>query len=164
VVQAAVDAVGRAGTASAATVGDAVEGAGRSLTRRMVGDALAAPRAVADRDALARALAERPATPALGGATAAALGLRSLVDDDRLAGFWLHLDADVLDDAVMPAVDYRLPGGLSPTELGEVLRVLLASGRAVGMEITIYNPRLDPDGAAGRTLVSAVLDGFAGPR
>jgi len=28
-------------------------------------------------------------------------------------GFWLHLDADVLDDAIMPAVDYRLPGGLS---------------------------------------------------
>jgi arginase len=98
----------------------------------------------------------------LGATSAAALGLRRLLDDDRMAGFWLHLDADVLDDAVMPAVDYRLPGGLSPAELGEVLRVLLASGRAVGMEITIYNPRLDPDGAVGRTLVSAVLDGFAG--
>jgi arginase family enzyme len=24
----------------------------------------------------------------------------------------IHLDADVLDDAAMPAVDYRLPGGL----------------------------------------------------
>jgi arginase len=26
------------------------------------------------------------------------------------AGYWVHLDVDVLDDAVMPAVDYRLPG------------------------------------------------------
>ena len=28
-------------------------------------------------------------------------------------GIWIHFDADALDDAVMPAVDYRLPGGLS---------------------------------------------------
>ena len=34
---------------------------------------------------------------------------------DRVASqerrFWLHLDLDVLDDAVLSAVDYRLPGG-----------------------------------------------------
>jgi arginase len=30
-----------------------------------------------------------------------------------LNGFWIHFDADALDDAVMPAVDYRLPDGLS---------------------------------------------------
>src|SRR5580658_1678269 len=27
-----------------------------------------------------------------------------------LQGFWVHLDVDVLDDALMPAVDYRHPG------------------------------------------------------
>ena len=27
------------------------------------------------------------------------------------AGFWVHLDVDVLDDAIMPAVDYHLPTG-----------------------------------------------------
>jgi hypothetical protein len=27
--------------------------------------------------------------------------------------FWVHVDADVFDDTVMPAVDYRQPGGLS---------------------------------------------------
>jgi len=32
-------------------------------------------------------------------------------------GFWIHVDADVLDDSIMPAVDYRLPGGLSLDEL-----------------------------------------------
>ena len=37
-------------------------------------------------------------------------------------GFWIHLDADVLDDVIMPAVDYRLPGGLSWAELASVLR------------------------------------------
>ncbi len=69
-----------------------------------------------------------------------------------LAGFWIHVDADCLDDAIMPAVDYRLPGGLSALELETVLRAALATGRAVGMEVTIYNPALDTGGAAGRIL------------
>src|SRR5688572_19237084 len=46
-------------------------------------------------------------------------------------GFWIHLDADVLDDAVMPAVDYRVPGGLSWDELTIVLQAAVSSQRAV---------------------------------
>lgn len=79
----------------------------------------------------------------------------------ELDGFFIHLDVDVLDDSIMPAVDFRLPDGLSPDELISVLRAALNSGKAVGLEVTIYNPRLDPDGAAGRALVdllSAALD------
>jgi arginase len=76
----------------------------------------------------------------------------------ELDGFWIHLDADVLDDAVMPAVDHRLPGGLTSTELIAVLGAAMATGRAVGIEITIYNPTLDPDGAAGRELARIVGD------
>jgi arginase len=70
----------------------------------------------------------------------------------ELEGFWIHIDADCLDDAVMPAVDFRLPDGLSPEELETVLTVALDSGRAVGLEVTIYNPSLDPDGRAGKLL------------
>jgi arginase len=106
---------------------------------------------------------------ALGATTAAAMALQPGLGLRRqgplaegIDGFWIHLDADVLDDAIMPAVDYRLPGGFSPAELREVLRVLMRTGRAVGIEITIYNPRLDPDGAAGRALVSAVVAGLTG--
>lgn len=76
--------------------------------------------------------------------------------------FWLHLDADVLDDAVMPAVDYRLPGGLEVDELLTILRVAMASGRVAGAEVTIYNPELDPDGAAGRVLAGVLTDGLRG--
>ena len=76
-------------------------------------------------------------------------------------GFWIHLDADVLDDAIMPAVDYRLPGGLSWKELTAVLRVAIESRRAVGLDVTIYNPTLDPRGEGARGLVSAVADAFA---
>jgi len=72
-------------------------------------------------------------------------------------GFWIHVDADVLDDAIMPAVDYRLPGGLSWKELTTVLSLAIQSGSAVGLEVTIYNPQLDPDGMGARGLVR-VLD------
>jgi arginase len=76
-------------------------------------------------------------------------------------GFWMHVDADVLDDAIMPAVDYRLPGGLSWNELTRTLRVAVQSGRAVGLEVTIYNPKLDSDGTGARELVRVIGDALA---
>lgn len=75
---------------------------------------------------------------------------------DELDGFFIHLDADCLDDDIMPAVDFRVPDGLSWDALGATLRIALASGKAVGIEITIYNPRLDEDGSAGRGLADVV--------
>ena len=77
-------------------------------------------------------------------------------DADELDGFFIHVDADCLDDAIMPAVDYRLPGGLAWHELEMTLRIALASGRAVGMEVAIYNPELDRDGSAGRGLTDVL--------
>ncbi|RVC30231.1 arginase family protein, partial [Mesorhizobium sp. M7A.F.Ca.CA.004.04.2.1] len=74
----------------------------------------------------------------------------------ELDGFFIHLDADCLDDVIMPAVDFRVPGGLSWDELTAALRLALASGKAVGLEITIYNPRLDEDGSAGRGLADVL--------
>ncbi|MCA1412200.1 arginase family protein [Bradyrhizobium sp. NBAIM20] len=74
----------------------------------------------------------------------------------ELDGFFIHLDADCLDDTIMPAVDFRVPGGLSWDELSTVLRVGLASGKAVGLEITIYNPGLDEDGSAGHGLADVL--------
>ncbi|MBA2518565.1 MAG: arginase family protein, partial [Chloroflexia bacterium] len=107
----------------------------------------------------------------LGATTAAAMALQPDLGLHRqgplaegVAGFWIHLDADVLDDGVMPAVDYRLPGGLSPGAVREVLRLLLRTGRAVGLDVTIYNPSLDPTWAAGRMLASTIADGLAGNR
>jgi arginase len=76
----------------------------------------------------------------------------------ELAGFWIHVDADCLDDSVMPAVDFRLPEGLSPEELRTVLRRALASGRALGIEITIYNPALDPERRAGKVLADLLVE------
>jgi arginase len=72
-------------------------------------------------------------------------------------GFFIHLDADVVSDALMPAVDYRMADGLSWDELCVVLQTALASGRAVGMEVTIYNPALDADGSSGRELTRTLI-------
>jgi arginase len=87
----------------------------------------------------------------MGTGAAAAMAVEHLTRDG-LDGFFIHFDADSLDDAVMPAVDYRLPGGLSWDDLRTTLQVALDSGKAVGLEVTIYNPNLDESGAAGRAL------------
>ena len=83
---------------------------------------------------------------------------------DRFAAgrFWIHFDVDVLDDTVMPAVDYRQAGGLSWSEVGCILDAALASGRAAGLDVTIFNPDLDADGAVGKELVDQ-LAGLLGP-
>jgi arginase len=87
--------------------------------------------------------------------------LAHLERKDGPAGFWIHLDVDVLDDAIMPAVDYRQHEGLSWDELTAVLRVAVASDRAVGLEITIFNPTLDADGRIARSLVDALVAGLS---
>ena len=61
----------------------------------------------------------------------------------------------------MPAVDYRLPGGLSAAELSVILRTLVDSGKAVGLEITVFNPALDPNGLIARRFVRSIADGLA---
>lgn len=98
-----------------------------------------------------------PTVRRLGVATAATGAVAHLARTE-LDGFFIHVDADSLDDAIMPAVDYRIPGGLKAEELSSTLKVALASGKAVGIEITIYNPLLDEGGEAGRVFASILAD------
>ena len=70
----------------------------------------------------------------------------------------MHLDVDVLDDALMPAVDYRHPGGLTWQKAAEILGGLLASERARGLEVTIFNPRLDPDASIAQRLSDLIAN------
>lgn len=69
----------------------------------------------------------------------------------------MHLDADVLDPAVMPAVDSPDPDGLLPHELRPLLAGLLASDHCVGLNVTIYDPDLDPEGTAGALLADLLV-------
>jgi arginase len=95
-----------------------------------------------------------------GAKAAAAAAVARLAAGER-AGFWIHLDVDVLDDAVMPAVDYRMTDGLDPDELVAVLQAAIGSGRAAGLDITIFNPSLDPNRTVARNLVGMLLRGLS---
>ncbi|TDD57827.1 arginase family protein [Kribbella antibiotica] len=64
---------------------------------------------------------------------------------EGLDGFWVHLDVDILDAEIMPAVDSPDPGGIDHAQLQSLLRPLLASKKCVGIDIGIYDPDLDPD-------------------
>ena len=77
-----------------------------------------------------------------------------------LDGFWLHLDCDVIDDVLMPAVDYRLPNGLTWEELETVIRAATYSGGLVGLEVTIFNPALDRDGTIAGAVVDCLVAGL----
>jgi arginase len=76
-------------------------------------------------------------------------------------GFWVHLDTDVLDPQVMPAVDTPEPGGLTHGELVALLQPLTGSGLATGMQLTIFDPDLDPDGRLAAELTGSVVAGLA---
>jgi arginase len=76
-------------------------------------------------------------------------------------GYWIHFDTDVLDDAINPAVDYRLPGGLSFHEAEYVLKQLFDTGKIAGISVTIYNPDLDKDGTIGKNITSMLLNAFS---
>jgi arginase len=67
--------------------------------------------------------------------------------------FWIHLDLDVLDDAIMPANDHRLTDGLSIGEVVAMVRRAVATGQAAGINVTIFNPDLDWDGSIARQIV-----------
>jgi len=95
------------------------------------------------------------------GASAAARAAMARLSHGALDGFFIHLDADSLHDDVMPAVDYRLPDGLTIDEMREILEMAVSGTRAVGMEVTIYNPALDNDGRAARALVNLLVAALA---
>ncbi len=71
--------------------------------------------------------------------------------------FFVHLDVDVLDPSFMPFVDSPEPGGLDPAALQSLVTPLVHHPRAVGMEMTIYDPRHDADGR-GAALLADILE------
>jgi arginase len=72
-------------------------------------------------------------------------------------GFWIHLDVDVLDPSVMPAVDAPSPGGIAYRELEQLLRGLLAEPGCVGMEVTVFDPDFDLEGVHAQDLVATLV-------
>jgi arginase len=73
-------------------------------------------------------------------------------------GYWIHLDADVLDPVLMPAVDTPTPGGLTFQELTHLLQILISTNLAVGLEVTVFDPDLDPDGSLAQHLADVIVE------
>lgn len=94
-----------------------------------------------------------------GSSEALATGLERLERSD-LDGFWIHLDVDVLDPKIMPAVDSPDPGGLEHHELVTLLGTLLASPRSVGLEVTVFDPDLDLEGVLAGELTDTLIAAF----
>jgi arginase len=90
--------------------------------------------------------------------------VRDTVSRPGTEGFWVHLDVDVLDDGLMPAVDYRTPGGLTWDEAAEILGGLLDADGARGLEVTIFNPLLDADGSLAQRLSGLITSAMPGSR
>ncbi len=85
-----------------------------------------------------------------------------MIREKGLDGFWIHIDVDVLNDDLMPAVDSRQPDGLTYDEFGGILRLLLSDAKAAGLEITILDPDLDPDGRYTKEFVRNFCEVFKG--
>ena len=92
------------------------------------------------------------------GAAATAEAVLATVAASPLDGYWLHLDVDILDPAIMPAVDSPAPGGLAPAELTALLAAL--APRASGAQVTVFDPDLDPGGQHAALLASILATGF----
>jgi arginase len=74
---------------------------------------------------------------------------------------WLHVDLDVLDAKVMPAVDSPGSPGLDFDQLARLVSGLVRSARVVGLDVTIYDPQLDPHGTYPAAIVDCLAAGLA---
>jgi len=72
------------------------------------------------------------------------------------AGWWLHVDLDVLSSDALPAVDYPQDGGLSWSDLITLTGSALSAGGCLGATVTIFNPELDPDGRYAFAIVEFI--------
>ncbi|MFG1676832.1 arginase family protein [Micromonospora sp. NPDC049282] len=99
-----------------------------------------------------------PALRAEGAARTAQWAHEQLVD---CAGYWVHIDVDVLDPAVMPAVDAPDAGGIAFAELEILLAGLVDTPHCLGVELTVFDPDYDPDGAYAAEIVNTVVAGLA---
>jgi arginase len=79
----------------------------------------------------------------------------------RANSVWLHLDLDVLDASVMPAVSYPQGGGIDWRDLELLLAPLVAQPALAGVSVADYNPERDPGGAIGQRVVE-LLDSTLG--
>lgn len=85
------------------------------------------------------------------------------LSNPAIDGAWVHFDTDVVDDRLNPAVDYRQPDGLSWHEAASAIRTVRETGKLAGLSVSIFNPRLDPDGRIAMALTECLVAALRGP-
>jgi arginase len=75
--------------------------------------------------------------------------------------WWFHIDLDVLSTHALPAIDYPQPGGLDWDALLSLARTALSQDPA-GLDVTIYNPDLDPEGAHAHRIIRFLVTALGG--
>ena len=74
---------------------------------------------------------------------------------------YVHVDTDILDPTVAPAMYFRSPGGPEPKTLRRVFERLAETGRVVAASMSTWAPELDHDGrsrAASLDLLAGLVD------
>jgi arginase len=61
----------------------------------------------------------------------------------RVKTIYLHLDLDVLDPAVSPGVNFSEPGGITPGQLFDAVKHVMATGKLGAVAIANFNPDRD---------------------
>ena len=95
-------------------------------------------------------------------AAAPAATARSAVQHLRLTAdrWWLHVDLDVLDPREFAAQGLPDvpddPGGLTVTQLTNLLRAAVDEGGCIGLSVAIYDPDQDPDGKDASRVIDLV--------
>ena len=73
----------------------------------------------------------------------------------------LHFDVDVISSDDFRATNYATAGGLRLEEVRQALEVFVRQKNLAAVEVTAYNPELDPDGNAAKLLVELLGSVFA---
>lgn len=94
------------------------------------------------------------------GASRAGREARAYLESKPIEGFFVHVDADVLDASLLPAVDSPNPEGLTFQQLTELLTELLRSPKMVGLDLAILDPDLDPEGVYAARFTDAIVEAF----
>ncbi|MFX1484079.1 MAG: arginase family protein, partial [Promethearchaeota archaeon] len=85
----------------------------------------------------------------------------------RVDNLYVSVDMDVLSPQIAPGVSHPESGGLSMSELSELLLCVFETGKARFADIVELNPLIDESGIttiAARDIVKEILTGFAGPQ
>jgi len=73
--------------------------------------------------------------------------------DNRSDWIACHLDVDVVDPRLIPAVNYPTPDGLTIEETSVVIRKLLGTGKVRALELAAYNPSNDKGAASANRIM-----------